>query len=339
MVLESILREVAIGIGSLRGRVTCNRWIVVGPILVLITACASEDSEVVESTVREMTTTAASSPRPERAGAVDIGDGQEIYLQCRGTGGPTVVLVSGFADGADAWGELSEQAEGASTVFADVAGFVRVSAYDRPGTGPGRSTAVAQPTSAQDAAADLERLLAASGEIGPYVLVGHSYGGPVIRLFASASPSQVAGLVLVDGLSEDLVEGLTAAQRAVYEELNSPRPDAGAEAVDWDTSFEQLRESAPVPAVPVIVLTADRPQLTPEVLATQPLPAGVDQEFADALWAAQLVAQDRLATIFPGAQHITETNSTHYIQDENPQLVIDSIREVVDSVRSAEGGS
>ena len=51
-----------------------------------------------------------------------------------------------------------------------------------------------------------------------------------------------------------------------------------------------------------------------------------------------MVAQDRLAALFPGGQHITETNSTHYIQKDNPQLVVDSIREVVDSVRRAQPG-
>ena len=204
MVLEPIMREVAIGMGNLRRPVACRRWIVVGAMLVLISACASGASDGVESTVRDVRTTAATSAQSDRAGAVDIGEGREIYLRCTGSGGPTVVLVSGFPDGADAWGEPSEQAEGTSPVFADVAAFTRVCAYDRPGTGPGRSTAVAQPTTAQDAADDLERLLTASGEVGPYVLAGHSYGGPVIRLFASTFPSQTAGLVLVDGLSEDL---------------------------------------------------------------------------------------------------------------------------------------
>jgi hypothetical protein len=88
-----------------------------------------------------------------------------------------------------------------------------------------------------------------------------------------------------------------------------------------------------VPPVPVIVLTADRPQLTAEVLAAGQLPAGVDQEFADALWASQLAAQEELAKKFPGAEHITNTSSTHYIQLDNPQLVTDSIRQVVDADR------
>ena len=89
-----------------------------------------------------------------------------------------------------------------------------------------------------------------------------------------------------------------------------------------------------MPPVSVIVLTADRPQLTAGVLAAGQLPAGVDQEFADALWAAQLAAQDKLAKMFPSAEHITNTNSTHYIHLDNPQLVIDSIRQVVDAVRN-----
>jgi pimeloyl-ACP methyl ester carboxylesterase len=62
----------------------------------------------------------------------------------------------------------------------------------------------------------------------------------------------------------------------------------------------------------------------------------VDQEFADALWAAQLAAQEKLAKKFPGAEHITDTNSTHYIHLENPQLVTDSIRRVVDADRDGE---
>ncbi|CAA9573298.1 MAG: hypothetical protein AVDCRST_MAG86-1898 [uncultured Truepera sp.] len=272
------------------------------------------------------------------AGLVDIGGGRRLYLECRGTGSPTVVLVSGLGDGADIWNVTSDPENERPTVFAEVATFTRVCAYDRPSTstatgGPGRSTPVPQPTSAKAAAADLGALLTASGEPGPYLLAGHSYGGPIIRLYASAHPADVAGLVLVDALSEDLQNGLTPTQRALFEAMNTPAADTDAEVLDLQATFQQLRESPPVPPVPVIVLTADRPQLTAELLASGQLPAGVDQEFADALWAAQLAAQDKLARMFPGAEHITNTNSTHYIHLDNPQLVTDSIRQVVDAVR------
>ena len=59
----------------------------------------------------------------------------------------------------------------------------------------------------------------------------------------------------------------------------------------------------------------------------------MDQEFTNDLWASQLAAQEKLAKKFPSAEHITDTNSTHYIQVYNPQLVSDSIRRVVEAAR------
>src|SRR5215207_4981065 len=273
----------------------------------------------------------------EFSGLVDIGMGRKIYMECRGKGSPTVVLVSGLGNAADIW-SVTADPKNERPVFSEVARFTRVCAYDRPATTRtdeklSPSTPVEQPTSAKPAAADLDALLRASGEPGPYVLVGHSFGGPIIRLYAGAHPAKVGGLVLVDALSEDLWNGLTPKQEGVFEELNAAPPGSHAEDLDHPAIFQQLRESPPVPPVPMLVLTADRPQLTAEVLASGQLPAGVDQEFADALWAAQLAAQDKLAKKFPGAEHITNTNSTHYIHSEQPQLVTDSIRQVVDADR------
>jgi pimeloyl-ACP methyl ester carboxylesterase len=271
------------------------------------------------------------------SGLIGIGGGRKMYMTCRGTGSPTVVLVSGLGDAADVWSVTADPKNG-RPVFAEVAKFSRVCAYDRPGTRrtndtPSPSTPVEQPTSAKAAAADLDALLRASGEAGPYVLAGHSYGGPIVRLYASSHPAEVGGLVLVDALSEDLTRGLSPKQEALFEELNTPPPGTRAESLDESATFKQLRESPPAPPVPTVVLTADRPQLTKEALATGQFPAGVDQKFADDLWAAQLAAQEKLAGKFPGAEHITDTNSTHYIHLENPQLVSDSIRRVVDAAR------
>jgi pimeloyl-ACP methyl ester carboxylesterase len=271
----------------------------------------------------------------DRAGTVEVAGDRDIFLKCHGDGAPTVVLVSGLGDSAETWSTRSEDASAQTpTVYDGVADFTRVCAYDRPGTTGSRSSEVAQPTSAQISADDLQKLLVASGEAGPFVLAGHSYGGPIIRLFAGDHADEVAGLVLVDALSEDLGAGLTPAQTAIFEALNAPPQQSRAEFFDYSGLVNELRASRPAPDVPVIVLTADRPQLTPEALASGQLPPGVDQAFADALWAAQMAAQDLLPAKFSNATHITETASDHYIQLANPQLVIDAIRDVVDEARS-----
>ena len=99
-----------------------------------------------------------------------------------------VVLVPGLDSAADVW--TGYQPDPSLAVFARVARFARVCAYDRPGAPvgdnltPSRSTPVPQPTTAQDAVRDLHALLRAAGEPGPYVLAGHSYGGLITRLYA-----------------------------------------------------------------------------------------------------------------------------------------------------------
>jgi pimeloyl-ACP methyl ester carboxylesterase len=303
----------------------------------LIVGCAGSKTD--SSAESADTTMAASAPRSSNfSGLVDIGGGRKMYMKCRGTGSPTVVLVSGLGNAADIW-SVTADPKNERPVFAEVARFTRVCAYDRPGTTRtddklSPSTPVAQPTSAKAAAADLDALLGASGEPAPYVLAGHSYGGPIIRLYASSHPAEVGGLVLVDALSEDLSNGLTPKQEALFEKINTPPPPA--ETLDEAATFQQLREAPPAPPVPTVVLTADRPQLTKEALAKGQFPEGVNQKFADDLWASQLAEQEKLAGKFPEAAHITDTNSAHYIQVENPQLVTDSIRRVVEAERDGE---
>jgi len=287
------------------------------------------------------------APDADFAGPVGLGNGRAIYMECRGSGIPTVVLVSGLGERADNWMTLPDPAPADRAVFPAVAGFSRVCAYDRPGTATAtatgwalsRSTQVQRLATVKDSAADLNLLLTASGETGPYVLVGHSLGGPIIRLYAADHPANAAALVLDDGLSEDLGDGLTPEQLTNFEKLNDPAAQ-GRPAGSEDTFFSaavvpQLRAVRPPPRVPTIVLSADTWPLTAEAIASGAFPPFVDQAFSDALWASQLAAQDKLAAKLPGARHITSTHATHYIHIDNPHLVTGAIREAVDDVRSA----
>jgi pimeloyl-ACP methyl ester carboxylesterase len=289
--------------------------------------------------------TSAPIQRENFSRLVDIGDGRKIFMECRGKGSPTVVLVAGAGERAENWSATTKPRDARRAVYPGVAKFTRVCAYDRPGTATmgtsgwelTTSTPAPQPTTVEALAADLDALLKASREPGPYVLVGHSLGGAVVRLYASTYRAKVAGLVLDDALSEDLGDGLTPEQLADFQALNSPaiqgRP-AGSETFDYTLFVQQMRAAPPFPAVPMVVLTADRFSITPEAIASGALPPFVTQAFADALWSSQLVAQDKLAAQYPEAEHVTRTNATHYVHNDNPRLVVDSIRDVVRLVRS-----
>lgn len=267
------------------------------------------------------------------AGLVDIGHRRNIYLECSGEGSPTVVLISGKGNRADTWSTIYAGTSG-PTVFASTGKLTRVCAYDRPDTlgvasEPSRSDPVSMPVTAAAGAADLQALLIAAKVPAPYVLVGHSMGGLIARLVASEHGDEVAGLVLEDSLSEGLFDNLTTHQRVVFEKLNGP-----PEVYDTVKSFQQVRAAAPVRPMPVVVLTAGQPQLTPEVVASGEFGPEVTPAFADALWAAQMQAQNQLAALFPAGKHVVVANSTHYIHVDRPQSVIDAIRDVVDAVRA-----
>src|SRR4051794_35054535 len=154
-------------------------------------------------------------------GLVDIGGGRKIYMECQGKGRPTVVFVAGLQDRTETWSKTLDPSKQA--VLPAIAETNRVCAYDRPGTflvtgpkikdfEPSRSTPVHQPTTLQDGVDDLHALLKASGERGPYVVVGHSMGGAISRLYASEYPQDVSGLVLIDYTPYDARKALTDEQ-------------------------------------------------------------------------------------------------------------------------------
>lgn len=116
---------------------------------------------------------------------VDVG-GRRMHVRVAGDGWPTVVFESGIAASSINW----------SRVQGDVAAFARTVAYDRAGYG--WSDPASGPRTAGNAAADLHALLRSAGMAPPYVLVGHSFGGLVLRAFAARHPEEVAGLVFVD---------------------------------------------------------------------------------------------------------------------------------------------
>jgi hypothetical protein len=123
--------------------------------------------------------------RLPRGSKVDIG-GRGLWLGCRGSGTPTIVLDAGLGNGSDTW----------EPVWRELSRVSRVCAYDRAGVG--RSDARATTQTVGSIVADLRELLTRARVPAPYVLGGHSLGGDDVLLFAARHPDATVGLVLVD---------------------------------------------------------------------------------------------------------------------------------------------
>lgn len=126
---------------------------------------------------------------------VDVG-GHRLHIQCEGAGGPTVVLESGALAMSALWGAVQP----------GVAAHARVCSYDRAGLGwsePGQ-----EPRDGLRIAGELRTLLRNAREDPPYVLVGHSFGGLLVRVYADRYPEDVIGLMLLDPSHPDQVARL-----------------------------------------------------------------------------------------------------------------------------------
>ena len=207
---------------------------------------------------------------------------------------------------------------------------------------PSRSDPVPQPTTLRDGVSDLHALLSASGERGPYVMVGHSLGGAIAKLYASEYPREVSGLVLIDYLPYQARNALTDEQWRLWKDplLGAPSEQALAMYPDLEynanqRNFRQDSVAPPLKPMPFIVLSADEPYDFLPLVEDGSLPMTADEaiKFSKLLFRAVVDARADLVSQVPGARHITDTDSDHYLHQEQPQLVIDAVREVVEAAR------
>jgi pimeloyl-ACP methyl ester carboxylesterase len=157
----------------------------------------------------------------------------------------------------------------------------------------------------------------------------------------SEYPNDVSGLVLIDYLPYQARTALTDEQWGYWKNplLGSPSKEALAvypqlEQNANQQNFYQDSAAAPLKPMSFIVLSADKPyDLVPMVEAgSLPLTVKEAKEFGKLLFQAVVDARANLVSQVPGVKHITDTDSDHYIHQEQPQLVIDSVREVLDAV-------
>jgi pimeloyl-ACP methyl ester carboxylesterase len=317
------------------------RRILVGFVLVLLIAALAGFiyENVSEARDRRF------NPMPGRLVEVD---GHKMHILCTGQGGPTVVLDSGLGDSFVSWRKVQPQ----------IAEFTRVCAYDRAGLG--YSEPRDEPRTSRVMASQLHALLQAANIEPPYVLVGHSMAGYDVRLYANAYPSEVVGMVLVDASHPDqenrfplelkAMEGSWSreqefitytlpfgiprlfgfcdddpVERAAECNSNSAREQV-AEMKAFPESAAQTAKIGSLGSMPLVVLSHDPDRLNSE------LPPDIAKSTNQA-WEKM---QEELAHLSTRGTQTISKNSSHYIQLDDPQLVISSVRNVVEQARNAQ---
>lgn len=265
-------------------------------------------------------------------------DGRRVHIHCVGSGHPVTVFESGLGGFSLEWGEVQQRA----------AGHGRVCAYDRAGYGwsdPGP-----MPRTATRNVTELHRLLEAAGEMPPYVLVGHSYGGIIVRLFAQSYPQEVAGLVLLDASAPDQFSRLpdTALPRALIAAARRGAPMRTAPRL-----IGALREDIRTTAMHLMMLPKARRAYQSEMRHFESATAALQTQ-GDGALDVQLVVVSRsrnmfgrsaeaartesvwqqmqreMAALSTRSDHWMAADSGHVIHADRPDLVALAVREAAE---------
>ena len=232
-------------------------------------------------------------------------------LVVAGTGSPTVVFESGIGQGKRNW----------APVFNAVAETTRVIAYDRAGYG--QSEASENSRDGLQIALELRDLLRTEGLAPPYVLVGHSLGGTIVKLFAKTWPDEVCGVVLVDARHEEFTQRCRqyGVNRLLYEPpetlLSVMPPVPRAELQAAPLTLKQARRAGSFPDVPLIVLTQSN--------ATSRWPKALGQ-----VWEASQRRMSRMSSL--GRIKVV-VDAGHNVHLDQPEVVSRAVLGVVRAAR------
>jgi len=259
-----------------------------------------------------------STPKIEHM--IDVG-GRRLHCYVYGIGSPTVVLVSGLEAPQAYW----------NSVIPALAAHTAVVTFDRAGVG--KSEIGDLPTHGRQSAKDLHVLLDKLGVPRPYILVGHSYGGSVARLFASMYPDEMGGLILEETQHEDNLNELRKILKGKdleeFERLMADRfrtPDNPKTEADYgNITREQLRRSKPLPQIPFVVLTA-----AGRAKAMGPM---FSDEAIEKMAEVDSALNKKLAALIPGGRLIIVEGTGHNIHMDKPDALIAPVVEMIREVR------
>jgi pimeloyl-ACP methyl ester carboxylesterase len=198
---------------------------------------------------------------------------------------------------------------------------------------PGRSGTVPMPRDPADVVTELHDVLAAADVPGPYALVGHSIGGAFNVLYAHTFPDEVRALVIVDSPLPPLRDKLTPEQWALGKSMSSDPalvPNYELEAYDLGVLFDEIAAAPPLPEIPVVVVRRGEIKMSDDPLPDN-MPLIADE--MNAMNAAQRESQSAFAASIPGAKVVTVPGTTHYVQTQRPDAVLEAIRTAISETR------
>lgn len=275
-------------------------------------------------------------------GEMVVVDGRQMHLLCQGQGSPAVILESGMPGISLGW----------ASVIEDIASFARVCAYDRAGWG--WSEAGPQPRTISNITRELRDLLRTAQVGSPYVLVGHSFGGLIVQVYASRFPDDVAGMVLVDSSHPDLArrtgrldrmgrvasrlkllaplgiarfmidvpsgnpESRPSSVREMEKELLATTRSLRAMASEMAGLRESLNQAA-----------GDRPRL-----GRKPLVVLTEGRRRMEFWHAM---QEQFTELSDSSEWRVVDGAGHFIHQDEPEIVVNAVRRVVESARDRAG--
>ena len=286
--------------------------VVVGALWIAgVTACAADSAVPSSAATTNMATPTAleteavgSASEPAQGESIDIG-GRTLYLECQGSGAPTVILEAGMTGDHRTWERVQPQ----------IAQSTRVCAYDRANVPP--SDPAPPPRTAGDAVDDLQLLLERAEIERPVVLVGFSMGGLIAQLYAATYPADVAGLVLIESNHPDEWDQFEVHLTPEQIEEDRAMTLANPEGLDPYRSLEEAQAAGPLPKVPLVVVTAGM---------SEGWPPGWDPELFDALRAEQ---QADLATRIPGGWQVIAEGSGHHVPSQQPTMILEAVESVL----------
>jgi pimeloyl-ACP methyl ester carboxylesterase len=244
---------------------------------------------------------------------VDV-DGARLHVRCVGRGDTTVLLIAGFESGDDNWGKVQP----------DLEARARVCSYARAGTGTSDPATSTQTFATQ--ATILRNLLAKVGESGPYVVVGHSFGGAEAITFASLFADEVAGVVLIDASPTTWPTELCAIADDGSETASLFRanctgwadPTGNREHLDVFAAFAEVDRIGSLGSLPIAVITAAARQF-----------AGLSATELARLTRAWDQGQQRWTALSPAARLVSVEDTSHHIELDRPDVVIKAIVELL----------